>query len=74
MDTNIPLAIGALDRDGVGITTEFFDGFIDEVVIFDQALTGSQVQQAFDSATIPEPGTVVLIAMASLALLMWKRR
>jgi len=46
-NTNIPLAIGALHRASFGITSEIFDGLIDEVRIYNRALSESEIQQLY---------------------------
>jgi len=75
VDSNIPLAIGALDRGTFGPTTEFFDGFIDEAIIFERALTGDEVQRLFDSTTIaiPEPATSLLWGIGGVWLVARRR-
>ncbi len=43
LDTNIEFAIGALDRSPVSNASEHFLGWIDDVAVYRQALTGKQV-------------------------------
>ncbi|USO00187.1 MAG: LamG domain-containing protein [Phycisphaeraceae bacterium] len=43
LDTNIDFAIGALDRSPVGNPSEFFEGWIDDVQLYREALTGDQL-------------------------------
>ncbi len=80
VNTNIPFAIGALDRGGAGVTSEFFGGEIDEVAFFDGvALSGTQVQQLFDSVNleanaVPEPSSFLLGIFALSFLWMIKQK
>lgn len=46
---------------------------IDDVFFFDEALTGAQVE-AIRVAGVPEPSTLGLLALGSLALLRRGRR
>jgi hypothetical protein len=74
--TNIPLAFGALDRTGGTSTdiSEYFDGHIDEVVIFNKALTGGEIQTAF-IATVPVPeSTTLALTGLGLAGIGYRRR
>lgn len=80
VNTNIPFAIGALDRGNISSTSEFFGGEIDEVAFFDGvALSGTQVQQLFDSVNlednpVPEPSSFLLGIFALSFLWMKKRK
>ncbi len=47
-DTNIPLAIGALCRGNYGKTTEIFNGLIDDVRIYNRALSDSEIQNLYN--------------------------
>ena len=55
VNTNIPFAIGALDRGAFGSTSEYFQGLMDEVVVFDRALTGAEIKGLFDTTGITSP-------------------
>lgn len=46
-DTNIPLAIGALYRGEYGYTSELFDGVIDDVRIYNRALSEVEIQELY---------------------------
>lgn len=48
--------------------SSFFDGFIDDVRIYDHALSQSEIQ-----AVIPEPATLLLLGLGGLALLRKRR-
>jgi hypothetical protein len=61
---NSPVTIGATSQGG----GEFFNGLIDEVTIYNRALSGSEV---FTLATVPEPTVGTLLAGTFLARL-WK--
>lgn len=54
-------------------TTQQFPGTIDEVAVYDGALTAAQVQQHF-GLSVPEPGTLVLLATGLVALLALQLR
>ena len=50
-----------------------FDGLIDEVRIYNTALTQSEVQSAM-SSPIPEPGRAMLAMTGMIAALFFRRR
>jgi hypothetical protein len=56
-----------LDRIG-GRTSEFFNGQIDDVRIYDNALSQSEIR-----ALVPEPATLFLLGFGSLSLLKKRR-
>jgi hypothetical protein len=62
------LSIGASYYDG--IRTSYFKGAIDDVMIFNQALTGAEIVQLYNA---PEPATLMLIGLGSV-ILRHKRR
>lgn len=63
-----PARIGA-----VGPTaTSFFHGIVDEVRIYDRALTVDEIKQNYDA--IPEPSTLLLLGGGLLSLLAFRRR
>ncbi|NQV36161.1 MAG: discoidin domain-containing protein [Phycisphaeraceae bacterium] len=72
-DTQTPVLIGA--RHSSGSPTEFFDGVIDEVAIFDVALTQEQIREIMKglpmeskaSAPIPEDETTDVVRDTSLS-------
>ncbi len=50
-----------------------FDGYIDEIAIWDRALTATEAEGLF-SAAIPEPATLGLVATIGMALLFVRRK
>ncbi|MFC1706358.1 hypothetical protein ACFL59_05975 [Planctomycetota bacterium] len=71
LDTNLDLALGALDRSNAsGDSSEFFEGYLDEVAMFETALSGGQIQSLYDSVTeelkgIPEHVFPVVLRQAT---------
>lgn len=63
-DSTLPIRIGSRGDNG-----NRFDGFIDEVAIYDSTLSASRVKAHFDAAFVPEPASALLLAMAGGALL-----
>jgi hypothetical protein len=51
----------------------FFNGYMDEVRIYDRALTATDVTELYN-ATIPEPGTLAVLTVGGLFALARKRR
>jgi hypothetical protein len=49
IDTNIPLAIGALHRGDKGKTSEKFKGYIDDVRIYNRALSGKEINKLYNT-------------------------
>ena len=57
LDTNIPLAFGALHRGALGVTEEFFPGCLDEVRLWNVARSGAEIQgHMYRVLTGSEPG------------------
>jgi len=54
--------------------TQDFDGLIDELAVFNYGLSGPQIQGLYDAALVPEPSTLVLLGLGSLAFLRIRRR
>ena len=50
---------------------QYFDGAIDEVAVYDYALTATQIQNHYSVA--PEPATLGLMLLGGLAMLRRKR-
>jgi hypothetical protein len=48
-----------------------FDGAIDDVRIYDRALSGTEVADLY---ALPEPATLALLALGGLAMLRRRRR
>ncbi len=67
VDPNNFLVIGGADTSG-NAATGSFTGLVDDVQIYNGALTGAQVQQLFQNpgtAITPEPSSALLVAMAA---------
>ena len=66
-----PLYIGSEQ-----VNANSFEGLIDEVAVWDEYLTGAQIQAIFDAATIdvPEPATMSLLALGAVGMLVRRRR
>ncbi|BCX48666.1 hypothetical protein HAHE_25740 [Haloferula helveola] len=54
-------------------TNQIFDGQIDELYIFDEALTSTQVSSLFSSNAVPEPSALVLLAFGGLLIVRRRR-
>ncbi len=75
-----PIALGAssMISDDLSIEplTDFWSGYMDEVVLYDSVLTQQQIKDLFDFATtcIPDPATVVLLGLGAMVLRTRKRK
>jgi hypothetical protein len=65
-----PFLIGGQSQSGT--PTAYYDGLIDEVEVYNHALTSAEVQARFDS--VAEPSTAVFGALSSLVLLLRRNR
>ena len=66
-----PLLLNGLDDDPKGWdTARWFEGQMDEVRLYDRALTAADVLELY---SVPEPATLVLFGIGSLALLRRRR-
>ena len=85
LETAIPLSIGAIDRGAFGPDAGFFPGLIDEVEIFNSALSDAEIKAIFDAGSagkckagatpIPSLTQWALVALAvSLVGLTYRRR
>ena len=63
---NVDVTIAAQTYEGV--VSYFFHGLIDEVAIYDRALTAEEIEQHYQGV-IPEPTTIVLMGFGVLGLL-----
>lgn len=66
--SNDPFTIG-----GEGGSSNF-DGLIDEVAVFDKALTATQISDLYSTATIPEPATLALLGLGGAVMLSGRKR
>jgi hypothetical protein len=70
------LTLGLLQRPGGQTDVDPFEGAIDDVQIYDQALTLSEIGTLFANPgqTIPEPSSTALLGLGGLALVLRRRR
>ena len=54
-------------------TNQIFDGQIDELYIFDEAISATTVGNLFNTNTIPEPSSLALMALGGLAFTRRRR-
>ena len=64
-ENNVPVTIGAVDQNGGMI--QFFKGLIDEVSIYDRALSASEIQTIFDTGSAGKCKDIPVITTESLA-------
>lgn len=57
--------------DGSGLGPQYYNGLLDEVSIYNRALSASEVSQLY---VIPEPSTYALLGVGAIGLLMVMRR
>ncbi len=63
--------VGGINTFGGLVPT--YTGLVDEVRVWDTALTSNDVQSIYAN-TVPEPGSVVLMVSGALAILGLRRR
>jgi len=61
------------DAAGTG-PIQYFDGTLDEIAVYDYALTADQIQAHYAAGVVPEPATTALMGAGLLALLARRRR
>ena len=59
-DTNISLAIGAIQRQPISVDAEFFHGLIDEVSIYNRALSATEIQEHYTAIMSSTPRRLTL--------------
>jgi hypothetical protein len=75
VDNSDPVSIGARQNQGSTNYDLNFAGSIDEVAIYAYALSPQQIQEHFDAAFVPEPGSTALAAMSLLfGAIAWRVR
>jgi hypothetical protein len=67
-DSIQPAAIGTMIQSNGSTTSGHFAGYIDDARIYSGAMSGSEIQ-----TTVPEPASMVLLAVGGLALLRRRR-
>lgn len=68
-NTSVAFLVGGFNNPGPVAT---FTGLIDDLRIYDHALTEAEVESLYQS--IPEPGSVLLVALGGLAMIARRRR
>lgn len=65
VNNSIDLIIGGLQPSG--FATQFFDGQVDDIAIFDHALSQSEITRIFNAgvSAVPEPSSLLLFAIAT---------
>jgi len=69
------MLIGGHSRDGTALNPyHSFNGQLDDVRIYDTALTAAEIMTARNAVNIPEPSHLALVSLAALGLFQRRRR
>ena len=71
-DPTFDVIVGGHGRDAADPAGQSFNGLLDDVRIYDNALTASEIMDARNSV-IPEPSTFSLLGLAALGLIRRRR-
>jgi hypothetical protein len=75
INNNDPISIGGRRNANSSNYDLNFDGLIDEVSVYQYALSPSQIQSHFNAAFVPEPGsTAALVSAFGVAAVAWRVR
>lgn len=76
IDSGSPLEIGRTYRTGFGSPHNYFNGLIDDVFIYDRALSASEVSSLYTTSPVPIPASILLFGagMAGLFGMGTKRK
>jgi hypothetical protein len=74
--TNMPFRIGSSSTgvDGVNHDRPSWDGLIDDVAIYNRALSSTEVTELYNFQAVPEPSTYALFALGGAALWVAARK
>ena len=67
------LTVGAARPNHTDAGYRPYDGLLDEVAIYDHALSAGEVSTIYTNG-IPEPSSLLLLGLAALPALRWRRR